>query len=330
MDQLREAMFYRKVGESGVVCDLCPHHCTLSTGQSGKCRGRENQDGKLIAVNYGKHMGLGVDPIEKKPLYHFRPGSKIISLGANSCNLSCFFCQNYGSSQFKCNTEYLSPQELFELVRKFSIKQPMQVAFTYTEPFTWFEYIYDFTCMAPDVDVVLVTNGYVNSEPLQCLLPRIKAMNIDLKSIRPQFYKDNCGGQLEPVMDTIRAAYSAGVHLEITNLLIPGLNDTDHDISLLAEFVASVNRDIPLHISAYHPAYKSDIEATRAKDVIHACEIASRTLSHVYAGNIMASSYSATCCPHCGKEVISSYRNKSWITPAGKCPNCDFQIYGVL
>jgi pyruvate formate lyase activating enzyme len=216
------------------------------------------------------------------------------------------------------------------VVQQFSKQQAMQVAFTYTEPFTWFEYIYDFTGMASDVDVVLVTNGYVNSEPLQCLLPRIKAMNIDLKSIQPQFYKDNCGGQLEPVMDTIRAAYSAGVHLEITNLLIPGLNDTDHDIILLAEFVASVNRDIPLHISAYHPAYKSDIEATRAKDVIHACEIASRTLSHVYAGNIMASSYSATNCPRCGKEVISSYRNKSWITPTGKCPNCDFQIYGVF
>lgn len=325
---IREAMFYEKAGESGVRCKLCPHCCYLKVGESGKCRGRKNSDGRMIAVNYSLSIGLALDPIEKKPLYHFRPGSQIMSLGANSCNLSCFFCQNFSSSQENCLTGTFSVNELYTVARKMA--GPKQVAFTYTEPFTWYEYIHDFAELAKDVDIVLVTNGYVNPAPLAEILPFIRAMNIDLKSIKQEFYRQYCGAELETVLNTIREAYKAGVHLELTNLLIPGLNDTDAEISELAEFIATVGKDIPLHISAYHPAYKSEIPATTAKAVIHACEIASHYLHYVYAGNIRAAAYNVTSCPECGKVLVPADRARCEIDAEGNCSYCGQQIYGVF
>lgn len=323
---IREAMFYEKVGENSVRCLLCPHFCYLKVGESGKCRGRKNIDGRMIAVNYGRSIGLGLDPIEKKPLYHFHPGSEILSLGANSCNLSCFFCQNYSSSQQNCPTDCIGPDDLYAMLQR--VPGRKQVAFTYTEPFTWYEYIHDFAALARDVDIVLVTNGFVNPVPLAQILPYISAINIDLKSIKPEFYRQYCGAELDTVLNTIREAEKANVHLEITNLLIPGLNDAEEEISELAEFMASVDKDIPLHISAYHPAFKSEIPATNPSSVTRACEIASGYLSYVYAGNISASSGNETRCPKCNKTIVPASRRQFEIDAAGKCCFCGQRIYG--
>ncbi|MDZ4182045.1 MAG: AmmeMemoRadiSam system radical SAM enzyme, partial [Candidatus Cloacimonadaceae bacterium] len=269
MDHLsaREAMFYHIDEEGFAQCRLCPNHCRIGVGESGLCRSRSFIDGKLIATNYGRTIGAAIDPIEKKPLYHYHPASRIVSLGANSCNLSCFFCQNFESSQEECPTRVLPPQALLDSIKQSGADQ---VAFTYTEPFTWYEYIYDFAMLDSGVKIVLVTNGYVDPEPLQMLLPRIDAMNIDLKSIRDEFYRRHCHGAIEPVVQTIKAAYAQGTHIEITNLLIPGLNDSSADIHDLVAFIASIDRSIPLHISAYHPAFKASIPATPASSVTNA------------------------------------------------------------
>lgn len=328
MISIREAMFCISGARDSVDCSLCPQNCHIPIGERGRCRGRENIQGKLIAVNYARSIGESLDPIEKKPLYHFHPGSRIVSLGANSCNLSCFWCQNFTSSQKNCATHHLSSQDLYQIIENNSSVY-LQVAFTYTEPFTWFEYIYDFAQTYPDVDIVLVTNGFVSREALAHLLPRIKAMNIDLKSMDEQFYKEHCGGELQTVKDTIEAANTAGVHLELTNLLIPGLNDSPQDIVSLAQYIATVNPNIPLHISAYHPAFNSSIPATHPDKVEAACALASEYLAYVYAGNVADCGYSATRCPSCKTEVINTRRIPKGIDSAGNCSSCGYHIYGV-
>lgn len=326
----REAMFYEKLGDEKVRCQLCPHSCVLKPGQRGICRGRKNVDGKMIAVNYGQSVGLSVDPIEKKPLYHYRPGSRIISVGPNSCNFSCFFCQNYDISQMDCPTRYLTLEVLQSLVDRYCAGGPRQIAFTYTEPFMWYEFIHDFAEYSPDTDIIMVTNGYINPEPLKKLMPRISAMNIDVKSIRDEFYKKYAGGRLEPVKQTFFAAHEGKVHIELTNLLIPGLNDSQEDIEDLIDFVASVDVDIPLHFSAYYPAYKATIPATPPSTVLNACKIASEKLSYVYGGNIYSESFRETICPKCGATLITAGRKMTGISETGACKNCGHKIYGVF
>lgn len=320
-------MFYEQVGESGVRCLLCPQLCLLEVGKSGLCRSRTNIGGKLVAVNYGRSIGLAIDPIEKKPLYHFRPGSQILSLGPNSCNLSCFFCQNFSSSQQSCPTEEINPDELVDLVRRHTGLP--QVAFTYTEPLTWYEFIYDFAQADPGIDIVLVTNGFINPLPLKELLPHVRAMNIDLKAIRPEFYSEYCGGRLENVKQSIQMGYDSGTHIELTNLLIPGLNDSREELAELAQFVSSIDRSIPLHISAYHPAYRSSIPETPSSTVTEACNIASQYLDYVYAGNIRHSDFRETRCPSCKQTLITAQRKPVGILPTGTCASCGHRIYGV-
>lgn len=326
----REAMHYKKSEDGEARCLLCPHYCVLRAGETGKCRARGNQGGRLIATNYGRSIGINRDPIEKKPLYHFRPGSRIVSLGPNSCNLSCFYCQNFSSSQMDCATEEITPEELAETIRRLTPKGPKQVAFTYTEPLTWYEFIYDFSQIAGDIEIVLVTNGYINPKPLEQLLPAVRALNIDLKGIEPGFYKQHCGAALPPVQASIKACHAAGKHVEVTNLLIPGLNDSERQVRGLAEFLASVNENIPLHISAYHPAFKSQIPATPAERVIQAAEFAAESLCYVYAGNIRNREWQATFCPQCGREVIDAERSRTGLSQAGSCGSCGHRIYGVF
>ncbi|HOH96713.1 MAG TPA: AmmeMemoRadiSam system radical SAM enzyme [Candidatus Cloacimonadota bacterium] len=328
-NDLRRAEWYDSLAGSKVRCTLCPHFCVLGVGEIGLCRSRRNFGGVLYAVNYAQCAALALDSIEKKPLYHYCPATKIISLGPNSCNLSCRFCQNFTISQEKAPTSSLSPDDLAEII--FS-KSPdsLQVAFTYTEPLTWYEYILDFAIKYPEIHIVLVTNGFINQEPLLKLLPFIKAMNIDLKAMHDDFYKDQCGASLEPVLATIAEAYRKGVHVEITNLLIPVLNNDAEEIRKLAKYIAGIDVHIPLHISAYHPDYMAEQPATTHADVIIACEIAQEQLKHVYAGNIADDLHSATYCPECGEKLIS----RSWYAVSGDlsgiCPNCNERLYGVF
>lgn len=285
---MREALYYH-AKDNYLICDLCPNACRLEDNQTGLCRGRKALEGKLYALNYGNSTGMALDPIEKKPLYHFNPGTMILSLGPNSCNLSCSFCQNWQISQEKCVTYPITIEGLYNQIVRMDCQH---VAFTYTEPMMWYEFIMDFANSHPEVQIVIVSNGYLNEEPWKAMLNKVSAMNIDLKSIRNEFYKTVCNGDVYTVKRNIELAYSAGVHLELTNLLIPGKNSTDEEIDELARYIASIDTMIPLHISAYRPAYKDTSRATSPNEVIHACDIAAKHLKYVYAGNVSISKYS--------------------------------------
>jgi len=287
-DIMRKAMYYTNEGEK-IKCLLCPRECILSEGQKGFCRSREVINGSFVATAYGKTTSLALDPIEKKPLYHFHPGSMIVSLGPNSCNLTCKFCQNWEISQQDCPTRYLAIEDLIEIIKN---QQDQKVAFTYTEPLMWYEYILDFAAKAPEIDIVLVTNAYINKEPWSNMMQYVKAVNIDIKSFRDDFYRNICGGTLEVVLSNIIIAKEMGVHLELTNLLIPGYNNSDEELTNLSQFIASVDKNIPLHLSAYYPCYKMTVRPTTREEVEHACEIASKYLTYVYAGNVYSSRYS--------------------------------------
>lgn len=326
---IREAMFYEKLEGKRVVCQLCPQYCVLSDRATGICRARVNDGGTLVAKNYGQYLGLALDPIEKKPLYHYRPGSKILSLGANSCNLKCSFCQNYQISQFEAFTYSITPEKLYLELGKINLSEK-QIAFTYTEPLTWYEFIYDFASIYRDVDVVLISNGFINEEPLKKLLPYVAAFNIDLKSFNDNFYQQQCKGRIEPVKNSIRLVYESGVHLEVTLLLIPGLNDDPNELDFLAKFLSSISDQIPLHISAYHPDYQLNVPATTEEGVQKAIDIAKRHLKYVYGGNLPKESLRTTYCPSCSRELItrSYFGVRSYVEAKASCPKCKDKIYG--
>jgi len=321
-----EAKYYKKLPLGKVQCLLCPHYCVIAQDDIGLCRGKKNIDGKLYATNYGKTVTLAIDPIEKKPLYHFMPGSKILSIASNSCNFTCSYCQNYHISQDDVATYDITPQSLLELCKKHNINS---IAFTYTEPITWYEFILDTAKYFKEngLQTVMVTNGFINIEPLSELIKDIDAMNIDLKSMNDDFYKDICNGKLVPILDVIKFAYGK-THLEITNLLITGENDNEENISALIDFVASVSSKIPIHFSKYYPAYKMMNSPTPDSTLFSARDLAKGKLDYVYLGNIYADSN--TYCPKCGEVVIQRNREiKSFIID-GKCPACGHNIYGVF
>lgn len=321
---MKEALFYSKLNNKQVRCNICPHNCIIDPDQTGICRSRKNTDGTLYAVNYGKTITVSIDPMEKKPLYHFYPGRQIISIGANSCNLSCKFCQNYQSSQQNVSTTQITPQKLLELCRTHSCKF---VAFTYTEPATWYEFVLDSSKILQEnsVKVVLVTNGFINKEPLEELLPYIDAMNIDLKSYDDKFYKDICNGSLEPVLETIRIA-SERCHLEVTNLLITNENDSYKQVTDLVDFIAGLDNNIPLHFSRYFPTYKMTNPPTPISTLEKAREIAEQQLNYVYLGNVKADR--STYCPSCNETILKREFPFSNNIQNGKCSNCGFKIYG--
>lgn len=321
---IHAAVYWERV-EQDVICRLCPHECRLSNGKYGICRCRYNRDGELVTDNYGELVSLAVDPIEKKPLYHFYPGSAILSTGCNCCNLGCLHCQNWTISQEKSPTVFRAPHELVEVALS---HKSLGVAFTYTEPMVWFEYVLDAAMALREhkLKVVLVTNGFINPEPLREMLTVTDAMNIDLKSMRPDFYSRICKGMLDPVLKSIEMVASSSVHLEITNLLIAGRNDSDAEIMQLVEFVASLSPMIPLHFSAYHPDYKLNDSATPAEIVLRARTLARERLSYVYVGNIRSDEGSDTQCPSCGALLIqrNGYRTKVVGVHNGICDKCGF------
>lgn len=325
---MKEALYYDKLDDKAVKCNLCPNYCYVKDGSFGSCRSRKNVSGVLVATNYGRTVSIAFDPIEKKPLYHYYPGTQILSLGANSCNLQCDFCQNYQISQEDCSTQILLPDELIDIMLRKNLKQ---VAFTYTEPFTWYEYIIDCGKKLTEqgIKLILVTNGYVNQEPLKELLPYIDAMNIDLKSSRDDFYTKICRGKLEPVMETIKTA-AKHCHVELTNLIIPGLNDAEDEIQELVSIVAEINPDIPLHLSRYYPQYKCTQPSTPVQTLLNAYQKAKQRLSYVYVGNIPTGEYSDTFCPKCSSHLIhrSHFISESHNIKLGKCYSCGHEIYG--
>ncbi|MBR1825055.1 MAG: AmmeMemoRadiSam system radical SAM enzyme [Alphaproteobacteria bacterium] len=273
------------------ICPICPRRCNLSEGQTGFCKARVCINGKITTLNYGRVTSLALDPIEKKPLYHFYPGSAILSVGGFGCNLRCPFCQNHHISMGGINevpTRELTPQELTLLALDLA-RQPrgnLGAAFTYNEPFISYEYVRDcceFLHQA-GLKTVLVTNGHINKEPLLELLPLIDAMNIDLKGFTKGYY-DYVGGNFECVKETIAAAYGK-CHIEVTTLIVPTLNDSEAHMRAEAEWLASLSPEIPLHISRYFPHYKvTNIPPTPVETVYRLCKTARQYLHFVHAGN---------------------------------------------
>ena len=270
------------------TCDLCFHHCSLQEGQIGFCHARKAVNGKIISLNYGLLTSIALDPIEKKPLKRFFPGSTILSVGSYGCNLACEFCQNWQISQRHADSHFYPPQELIDIALAEQVNGNIGIAFTYNEPFITFEYVLDTSRLAHQAGLktVLVTNGLVNPEPLQEILPHIDAMNIDLKAFHAAFYNRYCHGPLEPVKRTIETAARV-CHVELTTLLIPGLNDDEDEIDQLARWVASIDRLIPLHLTRHHPAYHMTQPGPISIDRLHLlAKIARRHLSDVFLGNI--------------------------------------------
>jgi len=327
---IKPALYAEKQQNGTVRCLLCPAMCLLKEKQKGICGSRYNNGGELYTDNYGEVVTIAIDPIEKKPLYHFYPGREILSTGANGCNLGCLHCQNWSISQKKIRTMYFSPEQLLANTIQ---HQSLGVAFTYTEPLIWYEYLLDTAPLLKENDfkVVLVTNGYINPEPLEKLLPQVDAMNIDLKGIRPEFYKKVCKGKIEPILENLKTVASSGVHLEITNLLIPGQNDSVKDITELVAFVSSLSDNIPLHFSAYHPDYKMDTPRTSAETMLLAREIAQKKLNYVYLGNVSLPDTSDTNCPACGQLLIerNGYYTRITGLNGSKCSKCDYDT-GII
>lgn len=322
---LKEAMFYEKTNNDYVVCNLCPHNCHIKDGGRGLCGPRKVHDGKLYNLNYGEISSISLDPIEKKPLYHYKPGSYILSIGSFGCNFKCGFCQNYSISQHNVDTRYLDPEDLINLA--LDQKNNIGIAFTYNEPSIWYEYIWDVSRKSVDknIDIVLVSNGYISKEPLRELLPYISAMNIDLKAFKDEYYKDVCKGDIKEVLENIKLC-SGKTHVEITTLLVNGYNDSEEEVEELCKWIASVDKNIPVHFSRYFPSYQFKEEPTPVERVLNAKKIGDKYLNYVYIGNVPGVNNN-TYCPKCNALVIKreGYEIKD-LRANGKCRNCDFYI----
>lgn len=293
------AEFQQSVDDA-IRCDLCPHHCRLAEGQIGRCHVRGVRGGELKALSYGRLSSLQIDPIEKKPLYHYHPGSSILSVGGWGCNFACDFCQNWSISQaLDERGERATPDALLAAMRRARVQQ---VAYTYNEPLVNYEFVRDSSRLLREHGFrnVLVTNGFLEPAPAKSLLALTDALNVDIKSMDDMFYRRRCHGRLEPVLRFACLAREAGCHLEITHLLVPDDQTVPDRMHRLAEWMAGhLGRETPLHISAYHPSYRSQTPATGADDLQAAYHAAREHLAFVYLGNMVSTIGRDTRCPRC-------------------------------
>ena len=288
---MKECRYYQRLDDGTIECQLCPHHCHIANGKTGRCRSRRNHDGVLVSEVYAKPCSLAIDPVEKKPLYHFHPGTTCLSLACTGCNFRCMNCQNHEISQVspdEVDHYDLTPEQIVSLCQQHHCPG---IAYTYTEPLTYLDYVLDTARLAHEKGLwnILVTAGYVCQEPLADLLPYLDAANIDLKSFSDDIYQHISGGHLQPVLDTILAMKKAGVWVEITNLVIPGINDDMAMIRQMCQWlVANDLADAPLHFSRFFPRYKmQDILPTPVETLKAAQQIALETgIQHVYLGNV--------------------------------------------
>lgn len=309
MDQLKEAMYYERLEGSNVICRLCPHECTIAPGRYGICRVRNNIEGTLYTHNYGKISAVAMDPVEKKPLYHFFPGKYLLSLGTLGCNFRCSFCQNYHIAQRGIGKDE-DMEQLYEASEGYLLSLCRQeedcvgIAYTYNEPSIWYEYVLDTAryIKGKGYRNVLVTNGYINEKALSELLPYIDAMNIDVKGFTEEYYRKICGGSLEYVKRTVEAAVEK-CHVEITTLIVPGHNDSEKEMDELSKWLSGLKPSIPLHLSRYFPMYRMTEEATTAETLKTLKNVAARNLEYVYIGNLHSEAAN-TYCPNCGALLV--------------------------
>lgn len=334
---MQETLFWSEEENLKVKCRLCPHECLIPEGRPGICKVRLNRQGKLFSTVYGEPAALHTDPIEKKPLYHYYPGKQILSVGTYGCNLQCRFCQNYHLSQSGHENRpanRVMPEILVQHAA--GMAGNLGIAYTYNEPTVFYEYMFDTAQLVKDSGMknVMVSNGFICPEPLQQLIPFIDAFNIDLKSFSEDFYRKWTGGSLEPVLQALKIIAGSGKHLEVTHLVIPGLNDsTEEFVKMTAWLAENLGPEIPLHLSRYFPAYKMQQPPTPVGTLHHFAQLASEKLQYVYTGNVGSDGISSTFCPVCRNLLISRYGFETSIkglTEDGKCARCGTAISVVI
>ncbi len=340
---MKEALLYAKLEDSRVRCQLCAHRCLIAEGKRGVCQVRENRSGTLYTLVYGQLISQAVDPIEKKPLFHFHPGSTALSIATVGCNFRCVFCQNADISQMVRDSEriqgrHVPSQSVVTAAQRYDCQS---IAYTYTEPTIFFEYTYDIAKLAHQEGIanIYVTNGYMTAEMLEMVTsqeepPLIDAANVDLKAFRDRFYRRQCGASLQPVLDSLIMMKKRRIWLEVTTLVIPGLNDSDEELCDIAHFIATeLGVDTPWHVSRFHPTYKlTDRPATPVSTLHRAREIGLEAgLRYVDEGNIPGSGGENTTCPGCGETVIRrmGYTIRSNHAHGGICEYCGAKIAGV-
>ncbi len=334
-----ESLIYDKLDKKAVKCNICHHFCTIKEGKRGICRVRENKDGRLTTLVYPKVIANSVDPIEKKPLFHIRPGSYSYSIATVGCNFQCSFCQNSNIAQMPRNYRgnIQGSDMLPETIVKEALKTGCEsISYTYTEPTIFCELAIETARLAREEGLlnIFVTNGYMSTRLLEMVAPYLDAANVDLKAFDDKFYQIYCKARLEPVKKNIKQMKAMGILVEITTLLIPGLNDDPDDIEAMAKFIANeVGRETPWHISRFHPCYKmTDRPSTPVSNLEKAYETGkSAGLKYVYIGNVPGKSWENTFCHSCGELLIEryAYNIKNHMKEKSKCPVCDTILYGV-
>ncbi|MCS7240599.1 MAG: AmmeMemoRadiSam system radical SAM enzyme [Candidatus Bipolaricaulota bacterium] len=333
---MKEAMLWESLGEGRVRCRLCAHRCTISSGNRGICGVRENREGKLYSLVYNRIVSQALDPVEKKPLFHFLPGTKTLSIATVGCNFRCDFCQNHEISQFPREERRVVGEEVEpeEIVTAAKSSQARSISYTYTEPTVFFELCYTTGKLAAKENLknIFVTNGYMTSETLREALGWLHAANVDLKSFSEEFYRRFCGASLQPVLETIGRLWEAGIWVEVTTLVIPGRNDSEEELRWIAEFLVGISPDIPWHISRFVPAYKVwDLPPTPLSTLRKAREIGlCAGLRFVYLGNVPGEGED-TSCPNCGRNLVRRYGFyvlENHIID-GHCPRCGTAIPGI-
>lgn len=322
------AKYYKNFNDK-IQCVLCPHECILSEGKFGKCKVRKNISGNLISENYGKICSINSDPIEKKPLYHFFPSKNILSIGSIGCNLSCNFCQNSEISQVKIDDFEFLEKKYPQNIVNYALKIPnnIGIAYTYNEPIVWFEFMKETSEIAKEKGLknVMVSNGFINKKPLSELLNYIDAFNIDLKSYSDIFYKKQTSARLNPILENLKEIKKSGKHLEITNLIIPTLNDDFSIFEKMIKMLANdLGKDTVFHISRYFPRYKSTIYATPPNTLMNLYSIAKKYLNHVYLGNIFTETGQNTICPKCKNILIKRTGYKTSLVGINNKNKCIF------
>ena len=325
----KEAMLYEKAAGKNVHCFLCAHHCRIAESKFGFCGVRQNIGGKLYTQVYAEVIASHVDPIEKKPLYHFLPGTTAYSIATIGCNFRCGFCQNWQISQVsKREGSDFNSYELKseEVIREAKRAKCASIAYTYTEPTIFFEYAYDTAKLAKAAGLfnTFVTNGYMTKEALDTVHPYLDAVNVDLKFFKDESYKKICQGSLQPVLDSISYMKKLGIWVEVTTLIVPGQNDSANELKDIAEFIASLGKEIPWHISRFHPDYKFNDTPPTDMDIIKRAQGLGKKagLYYVYLGNVAEDTN--TFCPKCGELLIERqlYTTKKYYDENGQCPSC--------
>lgn len=325
--------YLQKEVEGGVQCQTCNHYCVLQEGEVGKCRVRKNNEGDIYSLNYGELTGLNIDPIEKKPLFHFHPTTKSLSIAAAGCSFACQHCQNWQISQNPSEAQILqemTPEEVIKLAKR---KDVSSISYTYTEPTVFLEYSLDIMKLAHQQGIknVWVSNGFFSEQTLELISEYLDAINIDLKSFSNDFYKNICDGKLSPVLDTIERVHNKDIWMEITTLIIPNKNDENTNLREIAQFIAKLDSNIPWHLSKFssqHSWKMNNVPDTPTQVIKEAYQIGKEQgLNYIYPGNIAGSKKQNTYCPNCNELIIKrDLFSAQKFDDTGQCPNCNQNI----